>query len=273
MAKGIVTKDTAKDERCRLATCPAYGTRNPDCAKCTGPVVWKDRQGRSHGRPRSCHACPMNGLNLPVCWHSCPGPNPNFQCDGKDIVTAGSLEDPEAFLAQNALETGAFDRNGDSVIDAIPSEEDEPSKPFASDSAAATAPIDPEAARRAYDGSVTDSLSCEAETACKVVFSTVMGLDETDLRIFYHLYRGVEPFRIAEKIGISRQAVFRRKERMARDNRWMRRFVKALGLKASGGGGANRGKCRNAPVFQPDLFETALMESLRDDTRRRRLND
>jgi len=256
MTKETVTKDTAKDERCRLAACPAYKTGNAACAKCSGPVVWKDAHGHSHGRPRSCHACPMNGLNLPVCWHSCPGPNPNFQCDGKDIVTSGSLEDPEAFLAQHALEaTDGNDRarSAESVIDAIEGEPEDP--------------------RLAYDASVTQSLSCESETACKVVFSTIMGLDETDLRIFYHLYRGLEPFRIAEKIGISRQAVFNRKERMTRDNRWMRRFVKAIGLKSSGRGGANRGKRKEGRTYQPDLFEAALMDSLRDDTHRRRLND
>lgn len=252
MTKETMAKDAAKEERCRLAACPAYGTGNAACAKCAGPVVWKDAHGHSHGRPRSCHGCPMNGLGLPVCWHSCPGPNPNFQCDGKDIVTAGSLEDPEAFLAQHALDSDAADRNGESVIDAIPSEPEDP--------------------RRAYDGSVTESLSCESETACKVVFSTVMGLDETDLRIFYHLYRGVEPHRIAEKIGISRQAVFNRKERMARDNRWFRRFVKTLGIKASGKGGANRGRHKGTFAYQPDLFEAALMDTLRDDTRKRRLD-
>lgn len=247
------TEGSAKAERCRLSGCPEYGKHNPKCSRCSGPVMWKDAIGCSHGRTRSCHNCPNNGLGLPVCYAACPGPNSNYQCDGQDIVTLGSLDDEESFVSEHREDKFDIRSGGDSVIDAIQDEPDDP--------------------RHAYDNTITETLSNEAETACKVIFSTLMSLDETNLRIFYYLYRDVNPANIAKKLGISKQAVCHRKDLMTRDHRWMRYFVKSLGLKVSYGGGSNRGRIKNSQLMQPDLFVDSVMQSLNRDTRRSRLDN
>ena len=92
-----------KAERCRLVKCPNAGSGDPKCEHCTGPIHWTDHEGVEHGMSQSCHGCPMNGLGVPVCFAGCKGPNPNFQTDGKSIVTIGSMEDPSGFIEKERL--------------------------------------------------------------------------------------------------------------------------------------------------------------------------
>lgn len=92
-----------KAERCRLVKCPNAGSGDAKCENCTGPIHWTDHEGVEHGMSQSCHGCPMNGLGVPVCFAGCKGPNPNFQTDGKSIVTIGSMEDPSGFIEKERL--------------------------------------------------------------------------------------------------------------------------------------------------------------------------
>ena len=84
-----------KVARCREAGCPLADAGDARCGQCTGPVAWKDARGVRHGRARSCHGCPMDGLGLPVCWAACPGPNDGFQTDGQSMVLLGGMEGQE----------------------------------------------------------------------------------------------------------------------------------------------------------------------------------
>ena len=96
MADGITAEEKAR--RCALVKCPLAGHSDERCAKCTGPVAWKDADGRRCGRARSCTSCPMDGLGLPVCWAACPGPNTDFTTDGQSMVTLGGMPDPDKYV-------------------------------------------------------------------------------------------------------------------------------------------------------------------------------
>lgn len=104
-----------KDEQCRQSKCPNYigpttgkaVNENPVCAHCTGPVEWKDKQGRVCGSARACTSCPMNGAGLPVCWAACRGPSEVFGTDGQKIVTFGGIDDETAFVAKFSIKGAA----------------------------------------------------------------------------------------------------------------------------------------------------------------------
>ena len=107
-----------KEERCALAKCPLAGQGDARCAQCSGPVAWTDGRGVRHGRARSCHGCPMDGLGLPVCWAACPGPNDGFQTDGQSMVCLGSMigqEGADAFVERNAAHDAKPRPRADSV--------------------------------------------------------------------------------------------------------------------------------------------------------------
>lgn len=98
MADGRDT-EAEKAERCALAKCPLAGQGDARCARCTGPVAWRDARGVRHGRARSCHGCPMDGLGLPVCWAACPGPRTDFSADGQSVVCLGAMAGQEGAAA------------------------------------------------------------------------------------------------------------------------------------------------------------------------------
>lgn len=101
-----------KDERCRLANCPEYGSGNRKCRLCSGPVVWTDRRGIRHGCARSCTSCRMDGLGLPVCWACCPGPNAEFTTDGQSMVTLGGMPDADRYLGVEGMDEVADANDG-----------------------------------------------------------------------------------------------------------------------------------------------------------------
>lgn len=105
-------RESEKRRRCALAKCPEFGTGNPKCAVCTGPVAVMSGGRWTCGRARSCHGCAMDGLGLAVCWACCPGPNQSFATDGQRIVSADSSESPDELVAHMADRRLMSERTG-----------------------------------------------------------------------------------------------------------------------------------------------------------------
>lgn len=103
--------ESEKRRRCILAKCPEFGSGNPKCAVCTGPVAVRDGGSWIFGRARSCHGCPMDGLGLAVCWACCPGPNTGFSTDGQSIVSADAAESKDELMAHEAERRWMAERN------------------------------------------------------------------------------------------------------------------------------------------------------------------
>ena len=204
--------DREKADRCALSGCPLAGQNDPRCAKCTGPVQWKDKTGHKHGMGRSCTNCPMNGLCLPVCYAACPGPNKNFATDGKSVVTLGGMEDPTGFLEKERERLSIPDKRGLGA----------PTEISADDQEAALEIVRGLAARPA---SVL-RLHPIAESACLELLRIIASFNQTELLLVHGLLNGRGQVGTAKALGITKQATNATIKRLERKHPLLAPFLR-----------------------------------------------
>lgn len=204
--------DREKADRCALSECPLAGKNDPQCAKCTGPVQWKDRTGRKRGMGRACTSCQMNGLGLPVCYAACPGPNKNFATDGKSVVTLGSMEDPTGFLEKERERLSIPDKRGLGAPTEISAEDQEAALEIVRGLAARPASV--------------LRLHPIAESACLELLRIIASFNQTELLLVHGLLNGRGQVGTAKALGITKQATNATIKRLERKHPLLAPFLR-----------------------------------------------
>ena len=204
--------DREKAGRCALSGCPLAWQNDPRCAKCTGPVQWKDKTGHKHGMGRACTSCPMNGLGLPVCYATCPGPNKGFLTDGKKMVTLGGMENSTEFLEKERERLSIPDNRGLGAPTKI-------------------APEDQEAALEIVRGLAARPASVLrlppiAESACLELLRIIASFNQTELLLVHGLLNGRNQVGTAKALGITKQATNATIKRLERKHPLLAPFLR-----------------------------------------------
>ena len=191
-------------------------------------------------KPRECHRCPRNGKGDPYCWERCIGPAEKSD-KGISYVRLGGLKAEAEFIESERLED----------LNAYCDDENE--EVFSNDPGInLDKTTSPECG--SIDRRVTRDLSEEVENALVPVIANLMSLQDIQLCILRHVFKGEDLTVIGKSlpVPISRQAVFSHLLRMCRSNKVVEKVIH--GMMKKGHGGASR------THKQLDLFEAMGLE-------------
>lgn len=230
-----------RDERCRRSGCPNYigpsdgpaVNSNGACAFCSGPVVWTDASGVRRGATRACTSCPMNGRGLPVCWAACPGPNEALGTYGQNMVTLGGMADESGFISRHLEEDYRRGRkeSADSWVDGI-GEEESPApardrKLFILqrllDADGRTFGRIAEMLEAGMPRRAAELVGIPAGMArdLAAVMDAVRGVRPAQWDVVRHIAMGETQAKVAEMLGVRKQAVNQNLRRMCAKSPWI----------------------------------------------------